>query len=200
MICRRRNQKAICIRSVRRHDIAMASEPKARRFQATIRRIWMLRHVDVPEEIGRALEKETGKKKHIPVIASVSGCSVRTTLFPAGAGCYRLQLKTELRKAAGADTGDLIGVEIRCDLESREIEVPAELNAILKDHPKARRAFDEMPPGHKRQLLLFYLRAKSPRARENAASKVVDHLLERALLGPQSEKSRKAASPRRARK
>ena len=124
------------------------------RFQATIRKIWMLRHVDVPEEIGRALEKESGTKKHIPVIASVSGCSVRTTLFPAGAGRYRLQIKTELRKAAGADTGDLIGVEIRYDRESREIEVPSELDTVLKDHPKARRAFDDMPPGHKRQLLL----------------------------------------------
>lgn len=170
------------------------------RFQATIRKIWMLRHVDVPEEIGRALEKESGTKKHIPVIASVSGCSVRTTLFPAGAGRYRLQIKTELRKAAGADTGDLIGVEIRYDRESREIEVPSELNAILKDHPKARRAFDDMPPGHKRQLLLFYLRAKSPRARENAASKVVDHLLERALIGPQRKKPTRAASSRGAKK
>jgi hypothetical protein len=175
-----------------RNPFAVAAPAKPVRFQATIRKIWMLRHVDVPEEIGRTLEKESGTKKHIPVIASVNGCSVRTTLFPAGAGRYRLQIKTELRKAAGADTGDLIGVEIRYDRESREIEVPSELKAILKDHPKARRAFDDMPPGHKRQLLLFYLRAKSPRARENAASKVVDHLLERALLGP---KKKKAAKP-----
>lgn len=170
------------------------------RFQATIGKIWMLRHVDVPEKIGRALERESGKKNYIPVIATVNGCSARTTIFPAGGGRYRLQIKTELRRAAGADTGDLIGVEIRYDRQSREITVPGELQETLKDHPQARSAFDDMPAGHKRQLLLFYLRAESPRARENAASKVVDHLLERALLGPQKRKPAKPTSSGSARK
>ncbi len=190
-------------RSVRTYTFAMRVTSKLARFQATIYKIWMMRHVDVPEEIGRALAKEhraragKGRKpdmpKHIPVIATVNRRTVRTTLVPAGGGRYRLQLNRELRKAAGgADVGDLIGVELQFDPEPREIAVPAELIETLKDHPKARREFDRLPPGHRRQLLLYYLRVKSPQARENRVLKMVDHLLERATLGrPTRGKSRK---------
>jgi|HubBroStandDraft_6_1064221.scaffolds.fasta_scaffold07209_5 hypothetical protein len=167
------------------------------KFQATIYRIWMMRHVDLPEEIGHALRKESGTKKHIPVVATVNGRSVRTTLVPAGGGRYRLTLNTQLRKAAHADAGDVIGVELRLDRASREIPLPPELQETLRDHPKAWRAFETLPPGHRRQLLLFYSKAKSPGARETAAIKVIDHLLERALLAPQPRKKPAKASRRK---
>lgn len=203
--------------------------PHSQRFMATIYKIWMMRHVDVPQEIGAALAKEFAsdskraatsegaatpdpkpelaqgahqeqivkKRKgtsakpghvglntpHIPVIATVNGRSTRTTLAPAGAGRYRLQINTELRKAAGADAGDLIGVELKLDRESREIAVPPELRAVLKDHAKARKEFGHLPPGHRRQLLLYYLRAKSAKAREHVTRRFIDHLVERAILG-----------------
>ena len=169
-------------------EIAVLSEAKRHRFQATICRIWMMRHVDVPEEIGRALEKESGKKNHIPVVALVNGRSVQTTLFPAGGGRYRMQFNVAMRKAARADAGDLVGLELRYDAESRELQVPTELRAVLKDHPKAWRAFEELPPGHRRQVLLYYSRAKTQRAREKSAYWILDHLLERALVGPKSRK------------
>jgi hypothetical protein len=143
----------------------------------------MMRHVDVPEQISRALEKESGKRRHIPVVATVAGKSRRTTLVPAGGGRYRLQIHTEQRKAAQADAGDLIGVSVRYDAESRDVAVPAELRAVLKEHPKARREFERLPAGHKRQLMLYYLKAKSAKAREHATARIVDHLLERAILG-----------------
>lgn len=156
---------------------------KSHKFQARIYKIWMMRHVDVPEEISRVLEKESRKKKHIPVVATVAGKSHRTTLVPAGGGRYRLQIHTQLRKAAQADAGDLVGVSVRFDGESREVAVPGELQAVLRKHPKARKEFERLPAGHKRQLLLYYLKAKSPKAREHATARVVDHLLERAILG-----------------
>lgn len=204
--------------------------PHSQRFMATIDMIWMMRHVDVPQEIGAALAKEFAgaskraaksegaatpdpkpelaqgahqeqivKKrkgtrakpghvglntpKHIPVVVTVNGRSTRTTLVPAGAGRYRLQINTALRKAAGADVGDVISVELRLDRESREIAVPPELHAVLKDHPKARKEFGRLPPGHRRQLLLYYLRAKSAKAREHVTQRFIDHLVERAILG-----------------
>jgi Bacteriocin-protection, YdeI or OmpD-Associated/Domain of unknown function (DUF1905) len=164
------------------------------RFQATIYKIWMMRHVDVPEEICRVLEKESGKKRHIPVIAIVNGWSVKTTIVPAGGRQYRLTLNATLRKAARVDVGDLVGVELRLDRESREIPLPEELREVLKEFPKARRAFRDLPPGHRRQLLLYFSRAKSQRARERSASKIVDHLLERAMLS--SKRKRPAARHR----
>jgi len=153
-----------------------------KRFMATIYRIWMMRHVHVPEEIGCALEKESGKKKHIPVVASVNGKSARTTLVPAGGGRYRLQLNTALRKAARADVGDVVNVELRIDRASRSLPVPPDLSVGLKRHPKAWKAFQALAPGHRRQFILWFDSAKSPAARQRRLDRAMDVLLERALL------------------
>lgn len=96
---------------------------------ATIYKIWLMRHVDVPQEIGRALERESGEKKHIPVVAVVNGKSARLALVPAGGGRYRLHLNRPLRKAARADTGDLVSVELQIDRASRDLPVPPDLGA-----------------------------------------------------------------------
>src|SRR5579862_6829516 len=156
----------LCLRSFERSGEDLAAQSKPQRFMGTIYKIWMMRHVDVPEEIGRALEKESGKKRHIPAIAEVNGTSAQVTLVPAGRGRYRLHLNTELRKAAHADAGDVVSVELRIDRGSRELAVPADLSAGLKRHPKAWKAFQEIPPGHRRHIIQWFDSAKSTAARE----------------------------------
>jgi hypothetical protein len=180
----------------------MTEASKTRRFMATIYKIWMMRHVDVPDEIGRSLakqlkgsgrsgtERKTTKSKnntrpkYIPVVAIVNGKSARTTLVPAGGGRYRLQLNTALRKAAQADVGDVVGVELRIDRASRDLPLPADLVAGLKRHPKAWKAFQSIAPGHRRQFIQWFDSAKSVAARERRLERAIDHLLERALLRP----------------
>src|SRR5690348_10343290 len=74
-----------------------------KKFLTTIYKIWMMRHVDVPEEVAHALAKrlqskrrrgaerknekskeKTAKPKYIPVLAIVNGKSARVTLVPTG--------------------------------------------------------------------------------------------------------------------
>ena len=163
---------------------------------ATIYKIWLMRHVDVPDEIARELQKQmraggasakrttAQKAKYIPVIATVEGKSTRTTIVPAGGGKYRMQINTAQRKAARADSGDAVGVELRIDLASRAVTVPPDLRAALAKHPKARRGFDEMPPGHRRQFLMWFAAAKRPETRRKHLERAIDHLVERVLLRP----------------
>jgi hypothetical protein len=149
------------------------------RFMAMIYRIWVLRHVDVPEEIGRALAKawsgqparggKPATPKYIPVVAAVNARSARTTLVPAG---------------------DWIGVELRLDLKPRSASVPADLQATLRTHPTARKAFGKLPPGHRRQFLAGLQGAKGPQARKRRLEKAIDHLLERPLLCPPPRRER----------
>jgi hypothetical protein len=184
------------------------SKQNSLHFLATIYKIWMMRHVNVPADVADALiqqlqssknapppkKRKPTKPKHIPVVATVNHCSTRTTLVPAGAGRYRLQINTALRKAGGADAGDVIGVALQLDTQPRDITVPAELTSTLKQHPKARKEFQQLPPGHRRQLLLYYLRAKSPKARAHVTERFLDHLHERALLRQPKRKPNPAAS------
>src|ERR1700729_3001806 len=112
---------------------------KSHEFLATIYRIWMMRHVDVPEDISRELAEQMRKAgleaasekklKYMKVVATVAVRSARTRLVPAGAGRYRLQINTAQRKAAHADTGDVIRVELTLDTASRTLPVPADLRA-----------------------------------------------------------------------
>ncbi|MGA8220320.1 MAG: YdeI/OmpD-associated family protein [Candidatus Acidiferrales bacterium] len=168
----------------------MAGSSKPRRFLATIYRIWMLRYVDVPDEIGRALENESGKKKHIPVVALVNGRSTRTTLVPAGGGRYRLQFNAVLRKAARADVGEVAGVELRIDREPRDLPVPAELEAALKTRPRLKREFERLAPGGRMQFLRFLLKARAPATREKRVKRMLEILLERSLLRPRGRRTK----------
>lgn len=181
---------------------------KSYRFQAVIYRIWMMRHVNVPSEIARAMQAELARRsarrpskresKYIPVVAIVNGARARTTLVPAGAGRFRMQINTALRKAARADAGDLVGVELQLDLESRELPVPADLRAGLRQHPKAWKAFEALAPGHRRHVIAWFDSAKSAAARERRLARAIDMLLERALLGPKGRtvRPRSARVPR----
>jgi Bacteriocin-protection, YdeI or OmpD-Associated/Domain of unknown function (DUF1905) len=174
----------------------MYAQVKSHRFLATVYKIWLMRHVDVPEPISSALAKElSGKRrrdakrkaaklKYIPVVASVNGRSARVTLVPAGGGRFRMQINTALRKAAGVDAGDLVKVELRLDLASRELPVPADLRAGLKAYPKARKAFDALASGHRRHFIEWFDSAKSSAARQRRLDRAIDVLLERAFLQP----------------
>ena len=159
-----------------------------------------MRHVDVPDDAADALVNEiteragargrrrktakSGEPKYIPVVASVNGKTGRMTLVPAGGGRYRMQINTALRKAAHADVGDVVGVELRLDRASRSLPVPSDLKVGLKRHPKARKAFEALAPGHRRHFIEWYDSAKSAEARRRRLERAIDVLLERALLRP----------------
>jgi len=180
----------------------MTSTRKSRPFLATIYKIWMMRHVDVPDEAANALIaqlRDTQRKaasnkgkpgsknskeirpKYVPVVAVVNGCSARVTLMPAGGGRYRIQFNTALRKAARADVGDVVRVELRLDGASREEAMPADLRLALKENPAARRAFYELTTGHRRHFIKWFDSAKGADTRIRRLGRAIDHLLERAL-------------------
>jgi hypothetical protein len=176
-------------------------KPRSERFLATIYKIWMMRHVDVPQEIAEALIAElqsgelaqtAGKKKpvRVPAVAIVNGCSAPTTLMPAGGGRYRIQLNATLRKAARADAGDAVTVELKLDRASREKPVPADLRLALKENAVAREAFEALAAGRRREFIKWFDSAKSADARIRRLGRAIDYLLQRSL----SRKSKRTPS------
>jgi hypothetical protein len=193
------------------HNTPMSKNGKAERFLATVYKIWMMRHVDVPENVSSALMKEMAKArrgsaqqtsrngavrgkatrpKYIPVVAIVNGRSARVTLVPAGGGRFRMQINTALRKAAQVDAGDVVSVELRLDLASRSLPIPPDLRDGLKAVPKARKAFEELAPGNRRHFIQWFDSAKSASARQRRLERAIDVLLERALLKPRRARRR----------
>jgi Bacteriocin-protection, YdeI or OmpD-Associated/Domain of unknown function (DUF1905) len=182
----------------------MVSKPKS--FLATIYKIWVMRHLDVPKDIADALlsqfrgsnrkpRSKTGRRtkpNYVPVIAIVNGCRARVTLLPAGGGRYRIHLHTALRKAARADVGDVVRVELKLDRLSREEPVPADLRLALRENPAARGVFDELAPGQRRHFIKWFDSAKGLDMRMRRLGRAIDFLLER----PLSRRSKRAARAR----
>lgn len=186
----------------------------ARRFVATIYKSWMMRQLDVPDEVARSLAKELGasgdskrvgpggrskgksktvRTKYIPVLARVNGQEARATLVPAGGGRYRMHLNTALRKAARADAGDRVSVTLRLDRESREPTVPADLRAGLKENAEARRAFEALTPAHRRHIVVWFDSARRLDTRIRRLGFTIDYLLKHARGGSVSRRGRREA-------
>jgi hypothetical protein len=182
------------------------------RFVATIYKLWMMRHVDVPDEVARSLAKKlaargtsessrhgarSSKKnkpvrtKYIPVFATVNGQEARVTLVPAGGGRYRVQLNTALRKAARADAGDEVSVTLRLDRESREPIVPGDLRMALKENPEARKIFEALTAGHRRHIVEWFDSARGMDTRIRRLGFTIEFLLKRRRKG--SRDRRRAA-------
>lgn len=116
---------------------------------ATLYKLGINRYVDVPEEISRAL----GGKGYIPVIANAQGLVVRTTLVPARNGQYRLFVDGKIRKTLGVAAGGLIGIALGRDKKPNELAVPADVTLALRKTPGARKAFESVTPGLRREFL-----------------------------------------------
>ncbi len=190
---------------------ANAKSKPARPFVAKIYKLWMMRHLDVPDDVASSLAKELavgGKVKrhmrdarsnrkseprrttYIPVLATVNGQGARVTLVPAGGQRYRMQLNASLRKAAGADVGDEVSVTLRLDRESREPTVPADLRAALKENPEARKVFEKLTTGHRRHIVDWFDAARGVDTRIRRLGFTIDFLLKRARGGSMSRRGR----------
>jgi hypothetical protein len=123
----------------------------------------------------------------------VNGRTSRTTLVPSGDGRYRMQINTAQRKAAHADVGDIVSIELRLDRDSRELPVPADLRAALKEHPKARKAFERLASGQRRQFIKWFDSAKAPETRVRRLGRAIDVLLERAILRSRRRPAKRAS-------
>jgi len=148
------------------------------RFVAVIYRIGILRCVSVPEEICARLRQ--GHARTLPVVATVAGQTLRTTLLPAAGDNYRLFLNRAMRKAAGADAGDPVGVSLRLDRASREMRVPDDFAAALSGAPEARAYFAGGSTALRREVLRYVEQAKAPATRARRIGNCVRELTQRA--------------------
>jgi hypothetical protein len=170
------------------------------RFVATIYKLWMMRHVDVPDEVARSLAKKlaargTSESSRHGARSSKKNKPVRTKYIPVFATVNgqeaRVQLNTALRKAARADAGDEVSVTLRLDRESREPIVPGDLRMALKENPEARKIFEALTAGHRRHIVEWFDSARGMDTRIRRLGFTIEFLLKRRRKG--SRDRRRAA-------
>jgi hypothetical protein len=106
------------------------------------------------------------------VEGSINGVSFRATLEPDGQKSHWLKVDRKLSKAAGADAGDEVTLELAS--EALEPTVPADLRKALAADPKARALWEKITINARTDWIHWIISAKQAETRarrvENACS------------------------------
>ncbi len=129
--------------------------------------------VEVPFDV----EKEYGSKKP-KVKALIEGIPYRGTLMRMGSKYHILGILKSIREQIGKTFGDEVEVTLEPDTEERTVEVPPELQNVLKKEKAARAYFDSLSYTHRREYVNYILEAKREETRLRRVEKVVGMLKE----------------------
>jgi hypothetical protein len=125
----------------------------------------------VPPEVVDGLG--SGKKPAVTV--TINGFSYPSTIASMG-GRFLLPVSAEIRAAAGVTAGDVVDVDVLLDTSTREIAVPDDLAAALKQAPAANKAFEALSNSNKKRHVLSVDGAKTAETRERRIAKAIAEL------------------------
>lgn len=118
-----------------------------------------------------------GSNKRPPVVVTINGHTYRTSIG-SRSGEYLLPVSGELRKKIGIEAGDEMDVQVELDTAPREIAVPSDLAAALKDEPAAKRFFEGLTYSQQSWFVIWIEGAKKAETRQRRVDESVDLLRE----------------------
>lgn len=154
-------------------------------FSAKIYKVGIIRFVDVPADVSRAIGSEA---THVPVKGEVQGLPLQSTLVSRGKGCYRLAIHGDIRKKLRVDAGAVVEIAIERDEESREPPLPPVLVLALRNSPKAQAVFRQMTTALRRQVVRYLVSVKQQNTLERRVAKFIRILEQRARPKPSKKK------------
>lgn len=157
-------------------------------FSGKIYKLGLIRFVDVPVEVSRALGDGAA---NVPVMGEVEGVPLRSTLVSRGRRCYRLAIHGDIRKKLRVDVGAVVEIAIQRDEESREPVLPPVLVLALRNSPGAQAAFRGMTTALRRQVVRYLTSVKRQATMERRVAKFVSTLEQRSRAKPHQKKTSK---------
>jgi hypothetical protein len=144
----------------------------AHSFRTRIVRLGGLYAVIVPAAVSRAI----GVRGNVSVLVRANGgAPYHSTLMPRGGGRHCMFLGRSAR--GGASTGN-IDIEIRVEKREREVAIPEDLEAALRDEGVLG-AWESLPPGKREHILKYIDGAIHEPTREKRIGQAVEVALAR---------------------
>ena len=128
-------------------------------------------YVNIPFDV----EKVFGKKR-VKIKATIDGEPYRGTLVRMGGPQHMLLVLKEIRQKIGKSFGDEVAVELEEDLESRQVEVPLDLQQALETDPTAHAYFNRLSYTHQKEYVRWITEAKRNETRQRRVQQTVDML------------------------
>lgn len=136
-----------------------------RPLRAQLYRVAMVRWVDLPRRLITDLAlppaEIKGGGKGWNALLRFNGDIDRVTLLPGKPGKLKLAFKVELLRAAEVDAGDTIDFTLEPDAESREPELPDEMQKAFRARPQLRERWLAHSVAIRRQVVRYIFQAKS---------------------------------------
>ena len=143
------------------------------KFSAEIYKIGINPVVDPPDSVLETLFEAAGRfRGPIPVTGRLSGRDFIQTLVKYS-GAWRLYINGPMLKASGLTIGDMADIEIEFDPRPRKVPIPAKLSRALSGNDAAKKAFDELAPSRRKEILRYLASLKTEDALERNIQRLV---------------------------
>jgi uncharacterized protein YdeI (YjbR/CyaY-like superfamily) len=151
-------------------------KPIAKSFKRKLERMasklgWVI--IRVPLDVS----KVWGVRGMLKVKGEINGFAFRSSLFPTGKGYHYLLVNKRMQAGGNASAGETAEFRLEPDTAERVIEVPAELQRILKEDRSFFRWFDQLNYSTRKWLTDLISSVKSPQARLRRSEQVAEQLL-----------------------
>lgn len=154
------------------------------KFLAKIEIIGVNPYVELPPKILTSLHKTSGKEKGpIQVKGTLQGKPYKQTLVKFK-GMWRLYLNNIMREASQTKVGDTVTIEIAFDPEPRLVPPPPQFIEALNKNPKAKQAFEKLPPSHQKEFNRYLSFIKTEETLKKNIEKVLRYLSGEEVKGP----------------
>jgi hypothetical protein len=153
----------------------MTGDAKKLRFSAALGRITQNRCLDVPRDVSDRL---CGGKR-IRVTADVLGIGFESTLVPRAGGGHRLFVPSQVWRALGLDTGDIVPVTL-VKAATAPAVAPEDLARALRKTPHLAAEYARLTPADRRQIVKWLDAARASSTRRRRVEEISRRLGERA--------------------
>ena len=126
-------------------------------------------------QIPDAVIEKLGAGKKPAVWVTMNGYSYRSTVAVMG-GRFMVGVSAENRERAGVAGGDTVDVTIALDTQPREVEVPKDFAAALRQSAAARKTFDALSYSKRKAFVQNIEGAKTAETRERRIAKALGNL------------------------
>jgi bacteriocin resistance YdeI/OmpD-like protein/uncharacterized protein DUF1905 len=128
-------------------------------------------------EVDRDLAAGIGATHRTRVRGTLAGAEYRSNLVSMG-GRLVLGVHKATLRSAGKAAGDPVEVTMAVDAEPLPHDaVPDLLSKALERNAAARKAWEAMPPSHRRRYVAFVTEAKRPATRERRVADSLDRMV-----------------------
>ncbi|HVF46397.1 MAG TPA: YdeI/OmpD-associated family protein [Pyrinomonadaceae bacterium] len=146
------------------------------RFSATIYKIGINPFVEPSSEVLEAVFAQAGRRNGpIAVAGRLNGHEFVQKLVKYG-GAWRMYVNGKMLKDSALTVGDRADVEIAFDPRPRDLPVPAKFAKALEANAAAKKAFEELVPSRRKEILRYLGGLKTESSLERNAERLIRNL------------------------